>query len=261
MASMVDILGSLLQQGMTQSGNTRMSNSVETQKANGSLSDMFENLNNLLGGSGSAKEGSGNLASIFGSLLGKLGENPTTTGGLGALIGSILGGGTDSAKGAIGGSALAMLASLAMSALKNAGQAPSQTPDALAQLKESAEEQNLDQNAQIIVLAMINAAKADGKIDEDEIKKIVGKLDEDGLDEDDKEFIQNNLRKPLDMESVTASSHNNPTMAAQIYAASLLAIEVDTPAEQKYMTDLAASLGLNSQVVAYIENSMGVKQL
>ncbi len=260
MAGMVDILGSLLQQGMTQSGNTRMSNTIDTQKSDGSLGDIFGNLDNLIAGDKPAAEGSGGLASIFGGLLGKLGDNAATTGGIGALIGSILGGGADSAKGAVGGGALAMLASLAMSALKNAGQAPSQVPNALAQLQKPTEEQNLDQDAQIIVLAMINAAKADGKIDESEIEKIVGKLGADGLDENDKEFIQSNLHKPLDMESVTVLAHKEPTMAAQIYAASLLAIEVDTAAEQKYMADLATALGLNSQVVAYIEESMGVKR-
>lgn len=258
MAGMIDILGSLLQQGMTQSGNSRVSNTLKNQNSDGSLSDLLGNLGDLLGRDKTGNAGSDNLTDIVGGLLGKLGENRAAAGGIGALIGSLLGGGSDSAKGAIGGGALAMLASLAMTALKNAGQAPAETPHALAELNKPTEQQQLDQDAQTIVLAMINAAKADGRIDENEIEKIVGKLGMDGLDASDKAFLENNLRTPLDMEALKHLAESEPTMPAQIYAASLLAIELDTDAEQQYMKDLATQLGLDSQVVAYIKKSMEV---
>lgn len=257
MAGMIDILGSLLQQGMTQSGNSRVSNTLKNQNADGSLGEILGNLGDLLGGNKTSDAGSNSLTDMLGGILGQLGENKAAAGGIGALIGSVLGGGSDSAKGAIGGGVLAMLASLAMTALKNAGQAPAETPHALTELNKPTE-QELDHNAQIIVLAMINAAKADGKIDENEIEKIVGKLGMDGLDASDKAFLENNLRTPLDMAALKRLADSEPTMPAQIYAASLLAIELDTDAEQQYMQDLATELGLDSQVVAYIKNSMGV---
>jgi len=113
-------------------------------------------------------------------------------------------------------------------------------------------------DAEIIVKAMINAAKADNRIDETEIQRIVGKLEEDGLTEEEKNFFVQEARKPMDFDVVVRSAAGNPEMAVQIYAASLLAIEVDTPAEKRYMQQLANSLGLNSQVTGNIEGFLGM---
>ena len=60
-------------------------------------------------------------------MIGSLGNNKAALGGLAALAGALLGGGKSSARGAVGGGGLAMLASLAMAALKNNGQASAQT--------------------------------------------------------------------------------------------------------------------------------------
>ena len=49
-----------------------------------------------------------------------------------------------------------------------------------------------------------------------------------------------------------------PELAAQLYAASLLAIEVDTPEEKKYLEELAAALGLEPEVTAHIHQQLGV---
>ncbi len=64
----------------------------------------------------------------------------------------------------------------------------------------------------------------------------------------------------MDLNAVVSSAANKPDMAAQIYAASMLAIEVDTVEEKRYMQKLASGLGLDAQVVAYIDRTMGVKQ-
>lgn len=263
MAGMIDILGSLLQQGMTQSGNARVSNTIESQNNDGSnggsLGDIIGGLGSLLGGNtaGSANTNASadGLSGMLGGMLAKLADNGAAAGGIGALIGSVLGGGADSAKGAVGGGALAVLASLALNALKNAGQAQEQNVQTL----QTQSEEVLNENAKIIVLAMINAAKADGNIDEDEIEKILGKLGTDGLDASEKAFMEEQLRAPLDTDSIIRLAQNEPTMPAQIYAASLLAIEVDTDAEQEYMDKLAENLGLDAQVVAYIKSSMGIQ--
>jgi len=61
-------------------------------------------------------------------------------------------------------------------------------------------------------------------------------------------------------ECIELSKEKKVDMAAQIYAASMLAIEVDTAAEQKYMQNLALGLGLDAQVVAYIDRTMGIKK-
>ena len=67
------------------------------------------------------------------------------------------------------------------------------------------------------------------------------------------------MTKPLDIQALIASAKNQPTLAAQIYAASLLAIEVDTPAEKKYLDQLAAGLGLNPEVTQRIKDMVGLQ--
>lgn len=316
MAGFSDLLGAMIQQGMTQSGPSRTGNALgggnnesgslndllgslgkmagNDQSGNapaasggGSLSDLFNSLGKMAGNdqSGNAPEagGGGSLGDLLGSLgkmaggaqsgsasgaesgggtlgdlLGNLGNNKAALGGLGALAGAILGGGTKSAGGAVGGGALAMLASMALSALKNAGQTPTKPPAALTEPQTRDDELALENDAEVIVKAMINAAKADGKIDNAEVQKIVGKLDDGGLSQKEKDFFMSEANKPMDLNGVIASANNNPEMAAQIYAASLLAIEKDTAAEQSYMQQLASGLHLHPQVAAHIERTLGV---
>ena len=275
MAGLTDLLGTLLQQGMTQSGSTRMTNTVGAGKSDdmlgsllgslssgnsgGGMDDLMGSLGKMMGDS--TAKGTETQASNtgIGDLLGGLLDNKAASGAIGALVGSLLGGGSGAVKGAVGGGGLAMLASLAMAALKNSGQAPSEESSTLKELSKPLEQQNLEDDAQVIVKAMINAAKADGQIDKSEIDKIIGKLDDDGLEQKEKEFFITEANKPMDLNGVVASAGNKPEMAAQIYAASMLAIEVDTIAEQNYMKSLASGLGLNAQVVAYINRTMGVK--
>lgn len=261
MAGFMDILGTMMQQGMSKSSGSRMTDALGTGSSGGGLGDLMGTLTQMMGGGGSgqaAQAGAGGLGGMLGDVLGSLGNNKAALGGLGALAGALLGGGKSSARGAVGGGGLAMLASLAFSALKKAGQAPAQAPRALLEPQTPLEQQALEDDAEIIVKAMINAAKADGKIDQKEIERIVGKLDDDGLTQEEKDFFVTEANKPLDLDGVVASAGNQPEQAAQIYAASLLAIEVDTRAEQAYMQQLASGLGLHPQVASHIERTLGM---
>ena len=305
MAGLTDLLGTLLQQGMTQSGNTRMGKTIDagrsddilggllgslisgkgagglgdllgglsgnsTSGSSTSMDDLLNSLSKMTGGTQagtSTQTSGGGLGDILGGLLGgqsnekdapPAAESPDI---LGTILGSLFGGGQkEVTKSGLGGGILGMLASLALSALKSAGETPKEMPRALQELQKPEEEQNLENEAQIIVKAMINAAKADGKIDQNEIDRIIGKLDDDGLSKEEKAFFLAEAAKPMDIDAVVASAAGQPDAAAQIYAASLLAIEADTPSEQKYMDDLAAHLGMSPQVAAYIKRTMGVHQ-
>ncbi len=261
MAGYMDILGSILQQGMSKSSGGRMGNALGAESG-GSLDDLIGSLGQMMAGgqSGqSTQSGSGGLGGMLGEVLSGLGNNKAALGGLGALAGALLGGGSSSAKGAIGGGGLAMLASLAFSALSKSGQAPTQPSRALFEPQTPQEQMALEDDAEVIIKAMINAAKADGQIDEAEIEKIVGKLEKDGLSREERDFFVAEANKPMDIKRVVSSAGGQPDMAAQIYAASMLTIEVDTPAEQQYMQQLANGLGLHPQVVSYIEQTLGVK--
>jgi uncharacterized membrane protein YebE (DUF533 family) len=67
------------------------------------------------------------------------------------------------------------------------------------------------------------------------------------------------VKKPMDVESIVAAARGRPQLAAQLRAASLLAIEVDTVAERKYLNGLASSLHLAPETVANLdEQSVGL---
>jgi uncharacterized membrane protein YebE (DUF533 family) len=106
--------------------------------------------------------------------------------------------------------------------------------------------------AVILLTAMISAAKADGHIDREEQDRIFDKIDEAGLDSEAKAFLMDELRSPLDLDKVVAGA-SSPETAAEIYAASRLAIDPDHAAEKAYLQMLAARLGLEAGLVDEIE--------
>jgi uncharacterized membrane protein YebE (DUF533 family) len=68
------------------------------------------------------------------------------------------------------------------------------------------------------------------------------------------------MRKPMDTDALINAAAGEPALGAQLYAASLLSIEVDTPAEQAYMKNLAEQLGLNPDTVAVLEQAIGMQR-
>jgi uncharacterized membrane protein YebE (DUF533 family) len=224
------------------------------------------------GGGGSSGGAGGGLAEMARDFLGAgqsgTGGSPLAVGGLGAFAGALLGGGGGAAKGAVGGGAMGLLASLAMQALGNWSRGTPPSPEEVVKaaplgLREPqgpAEEQELQSSAELMLQAMISAAKADQKVDQQELDRIVGKLQAAGAGSHAREFVMSELRKPLDLEGLIRKVPN-PQIAVQVYAASLLAIEVDTPAEQQYMRRLAQGLGLDTGVVQRVHQALGAAEI
>jgi uncharacterized membrane protein YebE (DUF533 family) len=276
MADTKALLGALLGRGMTDSSSQRLQHSLSEE---GGLGGILESLGlapgkqQTVGAESGAKHASaGNpldaLAGMAKSIFGE-GEQGSggavAAGGLGALLGSILGGGGKSAKGALGGGALALLGAIALRALRGSQQPL--RPDDLntserlaAGLREAStpqEEQQVAALADLTVKAMINAAKADGRIDEDEMQKVIGELQADGISDAERAYVMAEIRKPLNTAELVRAVPNQQ-VAAQIYAASLLAIEVDTPAEKAYLEGLARDMNLDPRVVRQIHSTLGV---
>jgi uncharacterized membrane protein YebE (DUF533 family) len=111
-----------------------------------------------------------------------------------------------------------------------------------------AEQQSLGRN---LLCAMIAAAKADGHIDAEEQANVFTQMDKLDLDADDKAFVMDELRAPLDVDAV-ARSARTPEEAAELYTASLLAIDVNNPAERGYLAMLAARLKLDDKLVEHL---------
>lgn len=99
------------------------------------------------------------------------------------------------------------------------------------------------------IVAMIQAAKADGHVDDAERAAILAKVGP--VEAAAKAFLDTELAAPLDFDRV-AGLATTPQEAAHLYAASLLAIDPDQPAEQAYLEALAGRLGLAPGFVAEI---------
>ena len=271
-----DLLGAMVQSGMSPSSGDRMKNAL----GGGSGGGLLESLSGMLGGQsqqggglgsiltqaigGRSGSGSGGLGGILGNVLNDAGnavggKQNLALGGLGALAGALLGGGGKSLGGALGGGVMALLGTMAYQALKGAGSQEPEVPLGLQEPQSAAERQQLEQNSEIVLKAMINAAKADGQIDQGEIQRIVGKLQESGMGKEAQQYVLTEMAKPLNTQALIASAKGQPAFGAQIYAASLLAIEVDTPEEKKYLDQLAAGLGLKPEVTQRIKEMVGLK--
>jgi len=280
--NITELLGGLVQSGMSASSNDRMKNSLG--------GGVLDNLTSMLGGSSGPGGGSGGggigdlLSSVLGggpqgadaakagggigdllsSMLGDAGKavgghQNLAIGGLGALIGSLLGGGGKSLGGAVGGGLMALLGTLAFNALKGSGQEKPQIPAGLLEPKTPNEQKRLEQSSEIVLRAMINAIKADGRVDQDEINRMMGKFSEIGVDAEGQRYLMTQLQQPMETEKLIAAAKGQPDLAAQIYAASLLAIEVDTQAEKNYLDQLAADLGIAPQVTGHIHQMVGLQ--
>lgn len=106
-----------------------------------------------------------------------------------------------------------------------------------------------------LVRAMIAAAKADGHIDQQENRRIFEQINQLNLSSDDKAFLLEELGKPLDIDAVVKLGVT-PEVSTEIYTASLLAVDVDTPAEDAYLQMLAARLGLQPALVEQIHSAV-----
>jgi uncharacterized membrane protein YebE (DUF533 family) len=125
--------------------------------------------------------------------------------------------------------------------------------------KQSAETAFLPQNpvqrnetSLMILSAMIAAAKFDGHIDAAEQEKIFAKLDEEQLPAEEKAFLMDQFRRPLSIPDLAALA-KSPKQAAEIYTASVLAIQPDVPTEITYLNNLSSALNLDAGLRSNID--------
>ncbi len=103
---------------------------------------------------------------------------------------------------------------------------------------------------------MIAAAKADGEISPDELQRILSRLDQAGVTQEERAFVLAEIARPLDLDGLIAQIRD-PRLRVEVYAASLLAIDIDTEAERTYLRELAGRLTLDAATVAALHQSYG----
>ncbi len=181
------------------------------------------------GGSKSSHAGVGGVSDIGDLLGGRKGQS----GGLGGVLDSL--GGNAQATGGIGG--------MLNQAING---------EVMAQPTRDQEDQ-----ARVMLRAMLSAARSDGNIDAEEQANITKHLSD--LSAEDSEFIRAELDAPVDVDRVVRSVPSG--MEQQAYMMSVLAINLDSQAEAKYLDKLAKGLNISHQICNSIHSRLGVPEL
>lgn len=214
--------------------------------ANSLFDSLFSSMKDLTNG-----QGAGDLAGRAKTAWGN--QSTLTKGAIaGGLLGILLSGNARRALGTgvkVGGAAL--IGGLAYKAYEDwkkgrAAADDASSPDEAPPLPD-------DTMSERLLQAMIAAAKADGQITAEERAKIADALPQLGLGDEAQAMISAELDAPLDV-AVIAGLATNPQQAAEIYAASLLAINPDGPAEKGYLAMLAARLKLDAELVDHLHS-------
>lgn len=112
-----------------------------------------------------------------------------------------------------------------------------------------------DQLGLILVRAMIAAARSDGTLDAKESQAIFQRIQSLEMAQQDKDLLIEEMGRPVDMDAIVNAAAT-PEVAAEIYVASLLAIDVDTVEEQSYLAMLAARLKLPRELVTQLHEQV-----
>jgi uncharacterized membrane protein YebE (DUF533 family) len=128
------------------------------------------------------------------------------------------------------------------------GTAPARAPSAPLLAAPAAEV-----HSQALLKAMIAAAKSDGHLDEREQGLIHAELDRIQADAQERRWMEEELRRPLDPAEV-ARAATTPELAAEMYLASLLMVDDTTFMERAYLDELARQLQLAPGLKAELES-------
>lgn len=203
---------------------------------------------------------------LGGHTPGRAGTSPDLLKGaaLGGLAGLLLGSkrGRKLGKSVVKLGGMAALGSLAWKAYnewksnsESAGAAPEISRQAEGTTFLPAAQSARDTLSLTLLRAMIAAAKADGHLDAEEQRRIFAKIGELDLDAEEKAFLMDELRAPLDIDAVVRSA-TSPEVAAEIYAISRLAIDPDHNAEKAYLAMLASRLALPDDLIARLDREV-----
>lgn len=202
--------------GTQQSGNAQQSSGHQQ-----SADSLLGNLSGILSGKGGAALAGGALGLLLGSKKGrKMGGTVLTYGGLAAL-------------GAIAYKAYGNWQAQQQQANAQEPQTIDRIPPAQA-----------EQHSRAILIALIAAAKADGHVDERERQLIDGEIAKLTQDQQLLGWVDQELKKPLDPAAIAAVA-STPEMAAEMYLASILAVDEENFMERAYLQELAKQLRLD----------------
>lgn len=204
------------------------------------------------GGLGGALGGA--LGSLSGTMSGDLGRGALMGGALGLLLGNKrvrkLGGNVLAYGGIAALGAVAYRAYAEWQRTQSAQPAPDITRSAAGPLTAA----EAERHSRAVLQALIAAAKSDGHIDDSERGHIEAEITRLDDDPDLRAWLDQELRRPLDPAQV-ARAASTPELASEIYLASVLVADDQSPMERMYLDALARELKLDAGLKAQLELS------
>ncbi len=179
-------------------------------------------------------------------------------GGIGDMLGGLLGGSKNDASSASQGGGLSDLLSGLIGSKSGSSDngLDSLLASALAGKEVETTTPTQEEQAKILLKAMINAAKADGQIDKDEQAKIVEHIGE--VSQEELEFVKSEMSAPLDIEGVIESAKG---IEGEVYLSSLMTINLDSKEEALYLDKLAKGLGISEESADAFHEKLGIPKL
>ncbi|MHA6160704.1 tellurite resistance TerB family protein [Pseudomonas sichuanensis] len=205
-------------------------------------------------GGSSSQDSLGGLGGLLGGLLG--GGGSSAGGGLGGLLGGLLGGGGSAGQGRSAGSpnyaALASLGMMAFQAYQSWQRSQAAAPQQALRTVDQLSGPEAEDHSHAILRALIAAAKADGRIDEQEEQLIYAEIKRQTSDPQLQQWLDEEVSRPLDAVQV-AQSARDPAMAAEMYLASVMLVDDQQDAERAYLDELASALQLDPTLQLHLE--------
>lgn len=208
----------------------------------------------------------GGLGGLVDQVLGgRLGSGSGTGGGIGGLLDGFLGGsGSDQRRAALDDSVDdSSRSGMGLPQTETAAEPQGSFGEVLSSQFDSTDEPpktptaGQEATAAILLKAMIQAMKADGRIDEKEQARLVERMGEIGAEE--RAYIEREMRQPTDPATLGRSVPKG--LERQAYAMSVLAIDLDSEDEERHLAAFAEAMGLGRQDVDTIHDALGVARL
>jgi uncharacterized membrane protein YebE (DUF533 family) len=114
-----------------------------------------------------------------------------------------------------------------------------------------------DPLAKLMIRAMIQAAKCDGRIDEAEMQRLLVKSAD--LTPEERGFLTAQIAAPFDAEALIGETPRGAE--ERVYLASAAAITPDSVVEQDYLRKLASAFGLEQVVRDRLHGELGIAPL
>lgn len=130
-------------------------------------------------------------------------------------------------------------------------------PQRQAPPQRTPEQESMNEQSKVLVRAMVNASKSDGQVTEDEQQEILKRLDH--VTQEEIEFLRAEFARKSDVREFAWSVPLG--MEEQVYALSVVAIDLDENKEANYLGDLAHGLRLAPSRCNEIHRKYGAPEI